>query len=72
MASKQQQAKERQGYEIAPVLPVCSTCQHYTSRMVSETTSWGQTFEQEKDLRCGIGGFAIKKTASCVSWEPKA
>ena len=48
MASKQQQAKERQGYETAPVLPVCSTCQHYTSRMVSETTSWGQTFEQEK------------------------
>ena len=72
MASKQQQAKERQGYEITPVLPVCSTCQHYTSRIERGENFWGHGVEQEKDLRCGIGGFAIKKTASCVSWEPKA
>ena len=72
MASKQQKAKEAQGYESHPVLPVCSNCQHYTSRIERGENSWGGEWEQEKDLRCGLGGFAIKKMAGCAEWELKA
>ena len=33
MASKQKEAKERQGYETKPIMPVCSNCQHYIFRI---------------------------------------
>ena len=26
---------------------------------------------EEKNFRCGIGGFAVKKTATCVKHTPK-
>jgi hypothetical protein len=26
----------------------------------------------EKNVRCGIGGFKIKKTATCNQWEAKS
>ena len=69
--SKQTDAKARQGYNLKPIMPVCSTCRYYTSRMVREGTSPGSVWERETQLRCGIGGFAIKKMASCDEWEPK-
>ena len=49
--SKQTDAKARQGYNLKPIMPVCSTCRYYTSRMESGETSWGAKFEQEKELR---------------------
>lgn len=69
--SKQTDAKARQGYNLKPIMPVCSTCRYYTSRMESGKTSWGAKWNQEKELRCGIGGFAIKKMASCDEWGLK-
>lgn len=70
--SKQQEAKERQGYETKPILPVCKTCQHRTSRIEHGKDYYGRAWEQEKDIRCGLGGFAIKEMASCAGWELKA
>ena len=65
--SKQQTAKEKQGYNPKPVFPMCSNCKHYS--MQPETTNWGYT--RETNIRCGIGGFAIKKQGTCNSHDFK-
>jgi hypothetical protein len=71
MASKQQEAKERQGYETNPIMPVCRNCQHYIFRIERVENVWDRSWTQEK-RRCGLGGFNVKKTASCAKWELKA
>ena len=45
--SRQTDAKARQGYNLKPIMPVCSTCRYYTSRMVREGTSPGSVWERE-------------------------
>lgn len=40
-------------------------------------SSYGREYTVERDgiernVRCGIGGFAVKKTATCNSWTAKA
>lgn len=62
--SKQAKAKEEQGYDPKPVPRICSTCMHFSSRKEKLVHEFG-TYTQEKDIRCSIGGFAIKKTAAC-------
>lgn len=67
--SKVQQAKGDQGYIDKPVHPMCMNCQHYTSdqRLASE---WmGTKYYAEKNRRCAIGGFAVKKQATCSQHE---
>lgn len=70
MASKQQIAKEFQGYVAKPVPHTCVNCKHYTSEITVVEHRWG-SYENETDIRCGIGGFAIKKTATCKLFEGK-
>jgi hypothetical protein len=57
--SKQKLAKELQGYTRETTN--CGNCKHFTS--TKETTKYG--YVNETNLRCGIGGFAIHKTARC-------
>lgn len=68
--SKQEKAKQSQGYEPKPVVPMCSNCVHYLSDYV-EAHGWQTTWTEEKNIRCGIGGFAVKKQGKCSLHELK-
>ena len=68
--SKQSEAKQAQGYEQKPVIPVCKNCSHYQSEF-DVYQSFLEGFMIEKELRCGIGGFAVRKMATCKLYERK-
>lgn len=83
--SKQAEAKEAQGYTTAA--NNCGNCANMTSeralpawivRENEERSRVGmrphsvEIFGVEKNLRCGIGGFAINKTATCAKHMPKS
>lgn len=64
--SKQSEAKANQGYVAKPVPKTCMNCQHYRSDLIDRPpTRNGVIYTDEKNLRCGIGGFAVKKMATC-------
>ena len=59
--SKQSEAKKAQNYKTPNEVGMCHNCEHYASSL--ETTPWGG--KKERHMRCTLGGFAVKKTASC-------
>lgn len=77
--SKQAEAKEAQGYTTS--VRNCGNCAHMTSERGlpewmrednADRANRGlspcytvEAYGIEKNLRCGIGDFAIKKTATC-------
>lgn len=65
--SKQSEAKIDQGYEQKPVPRTCANCQHFKSDNVLSYVGHfdGKEYFKESNLRCGIGGFAVKKMATC-------
>lgn len=70
MASKTQIQKAQQGYVEKPLPAQCSTCDHYTSDHVKPRGMWSK-WTVEKNKRCGLGGFAVRKTATCNLYMPK-
>ena len=62
--SKQTDAKAAQGYveEIDP--DRCGNCAHFTSDKSTIDNGYGP-YTTEKKLRCGVGGFKIKKNGGC-------
>ena len=73
MASKTQIQKAQQGYVEKPLPAQCGTCGHYTSDIIPQKSKWigYADWTEEKNKRCGIGGFAVKKTAVCNLYVPK-
>ena len=69
--SKQSEAKERQGYEAKPLAKVCANCARFNSDKMEVKPQWGPAYTKENNLRCGLGGFAVKKTATCREWSDK-
>lgn len=69
--SKQSEAKEAQGYVAKPVPSTCSNCKHYTSEITERIGMWNKVYYDESDRRCGLGGFAVKKQATCNRFEHK-
>lgn len=70
--SKQSEAKLKQNYNPKPVPRVCMNCEHYLSDMVKVTGQYSVNYYiEEKNKRCGLGEFAVKKTATCNEWRPK-
>lgn len=75
--SKQSQAKEAQGYTTEP--KNCGNC--VWRKFDLELPAWmqapenighyGERHKVEVRQRCGLGGFAIKKTATCQQWRAK-
>ena len=59
--------KEEQGYQEKPIFPMCSNCANFRSEFIP--TNYG--YNEEKNIRCGIGGFAVKKMGTCTKHEPK-
>ena len=64
---EKQNKKEEMGYTPKPIQKMCSNCSHFSS--VFEKTEYG--YMQEKELRCSIGGFAVKKQGNCNIHEFK-
>jgi hypothetical protein len=60
--SIQSENKEKQGYVPKPEFPMCSNCAHFKSDMVA--TGYGG-YMAEKNIRCGVGEFAVKKNGTC-------
>ncbi|HEX7687314.1 MAG TPA: hypothetical protein VF453_06395 [Burkholderiaceae bacterium] len=68
--SKQSEAKERQCYTPKLIPSVCGNCAHKRSTITEHPAefSWSKPYTTEKDLRCAIGGFAVRKMGSCSEW----
>lgn len=82
--SKQSDAKAAQRYQDKPVPQTCSNCTHFRSERVlsawvaaeksdGEKHWHGREYSVEldgieKNRRCDLGGFAIKKTATCAQF----
>ena len=83
--SKQSEAKDRQGYVAKVIPSTCSNCAHFHSELAlpswmaernsiyaSSTGYSPYTVERhgiESNLRCNIGGFAVKKMGGCLLWD---
>ena len=67
--SKQQDAKKAQGYEPKP--RVCGSCAHFLSDIIDEPTKYNPSYQRETNMRCGLGGFAVKKMGTCNQFEKK-
>ena len=72
--SKQSDAKAAQGYEPKPIVRNCGSCAHFKCEIevLKGYFAWSDPREIERNKRCGIGSFAIKKTATCALWLAKA
>ena len=70
--SKQSDAKAAQGYGKKPAS--CGNCVNLKSEMVNflPTRYWPNGRTLEKNLRCGIGGFAVGKSGHCTLWARAA
>lgn len=68
--SKQSDAKEAQNYRRE--LDKCESCMYFRLDVIEEKSKWSdQVYRTEKNLRCGIGGFKVHKTAVCDRFERK-
>lgn len=77
--SKQSEAKAAQGYILKS--NTCAGCAFFSSERV--LPAWMVTANDgftrytleihgvEKNFLCNVGGFAVKKTASCNIFKPK-
>lgn len=83
--STQSDAKLEQGYSDKP--HNCGNCSRLKFEMAlprwmrdansdacenGRAPRYGKSYEEQKNLRCGIGGFAVKKTARCALWGEKS
>jgi hypothetical protein len=59
--SKQSEAKTSQNYKEPKEVGMCHNCKHFSSDI--KETAWGGISETK--MRCTLGGFKVKKTASC-------
>ncbi len=72
MSKKHAAAIERQRYTPKLIAGVCGNCAHM--RFDMELPFWmqqsvhkcGDEHKQEKNHRCAIGGFPVKKLGSCA------
>lgn len=60
------EAKEMQGYTNE--LSMCGNCSNFMSD--KEPLGWNTTYFNEANLRCGLGGFRVNKTATCKNHSP--
>ncbi len=69
--SKTSDAKQAQGYIDKAVPTNCMNCRSYRSDEVRQKGAFGE-WTREVNIRCAIGGFAVKKMATCrlfQAWE---
>ena len=61
--TKQSKAKADQGYVPKAVPQVCGNCANFASDMIKPYL--GNSFVKETNMRCVLGGFAVKKMGTC-------
>ena len=71
--SKTKQAMERQQYTPKLIPGTCGNCAHLVFKMELQTWmlsapagTYGDEHKVMKQMRCCIGGFAVKKLGSCA------
>ena len=72
--SKKSEAKEKQGYVAKPVPKPCMNCANFLFDRVQVRlgTSWHpEGWFEDKNMRCSLGGFAVKKMGTCNEWRAK-
>lgn len=84
--SAQSIAKAAQGYKDKPLVRTCATCAHFLSDMKlpewmvdrnairaaqGARPFYDDSYAIEKNKRCGIGGFAVKKMGTCKQFKAK-
>lgn len=84
--SKQSDAKDRQGYNPKPEPKTCTNCRHFEfdtelpvwiqeqnliAQVRGSPAPYGPECAVFKNLRCAIGGFAVKRMATCKEFERK-
>ena len=70
--SKQSEAKIAQNYRKEPNR--CGNCAHYKCETVTKTYNNGvytQSWLEDTNKRCGIGGFAVSVNCVCDNWAKK-
>lgn len=70
--SKQSEAKALQGWRKTP--DTCNRCSHFKSDIIKknyEAFGGMQTWTEEKNLRCTLGGFKTGKTNTCDRFESR-
>lgn len=66
--------KIRMGFMDRHIPNTCSNCAHFRFDNVQTypPSEWNPAgIYQEKNLRCEIGGFKVKKTSICNEWAGK-
>ena len=63
-------AKAEQGYTPKAVPRTCVNCTNFAFETVSKK-AYGSTWTEDTNLRCKVGGFAVKKMGSCNLFEMK-
>jgi len=64
--SKQSEAKKAQNYRENA--DTCANCANYQSELIEKKYDGYNgilVWTEEKGKRCAVGGFAVKKTATC-------
>ena len=67
--SKQSEAKERQGYVSKAKPTTCMNCWFFRFDVVLAPVGMGAEYDRRKNLRCEIGGFAVKKMGTCNKYQ---
>jgi len=67
--SKQSEAKLSQNYVTKAVPKTCMNCANYRSDLIPYTSWSGMVYQTEKNMKCVIGGFSVKKMGSCDRFE---
>ena len=63
--SKQSEAKKSQGYVPKATPQVCMNC----TRLAVEKVDNGHGYIEDKNMRCIIGEFSVKKMGACDLFE---
>ena len=69
--SRQSEAKEAQGYDPKPVAYICKNCHFFQFEGKEYKNYYGEVYQEKRNLRCGLGGFAVKQTARCEKFAIK-
>jgi len=66
---KQSEAKEAQGYRKGAAS--CASCENFKKDVVPLNRWAGDSYTEDKNKRCGIGGFAVQSTGHCQLFSRK-
>lgn len=63
--SRQSEARLSQGFVLTPTHPTCGNCRHLESVQSRNFNDVRAQKFREKEYRCNIGKFSIRKKSTC-------